>query len=285
MPKNICDKCTVIVTNSYDFSQSCIKTESLIRTEETRRMLRKIEQEALSEEQVKEEDCFDQYDESSDSCSDQSNIIEQIVVTIKPENNKICDKYACKFCSQIFNNKTKLAKHEKTHDDSKPYKCEHCSQTFSKQTHLNVHLRSHIKDEDKLFACKFCNKQFTFKYLLTQHEYKHTNEKPFPCPKCDKGCLTAESLRRHMKIHDPGYIKKVHLCVICNKVFPYPSYLVEHMRSHTDERPHLCSVCGKGFRHTGALHFHQRRHTGLKPFTCTVCNEQFMSKSKFRSFS
>lgn len=94
------------------------------------------------------------------------------------------------------------------------------------------------------------------------------------------GCLTAESLRRHETTHDENYQKKTHICNICNKFFPYPSFLIEHMKNHTGEKTHLCSTCGKGFRQSGALHYHQRIHTGYKPFTCKICNEKFMSQSK-----
>jgi KRAB domain-containing zinc finger protein len=93
------------------------------------------------------------------------------------------------------------------------------------------------------------------------------------------GCLTAESLKRHMKIHDKNYVKKKHSCQICFQEFAYPSFLAEHMKNHTGEKPHLCSICGKGFRQSGALHYHQRVHTGYKPFVCKICNGNFMSQS------
>lgn len=89
------------------------------------------------------------------------------------------------------------------------------------------------------------------------------------------GCVTAESLRRHLKTHDENYVKKSYVCEICSKQFPYPSFLAEHMKNHTGEKPFLCSVCGKGFRQSGTLHYHMRSHTGSKPFVCKICGNSF----------
>ncbi|XP_060517201.1 zinc finger protein 271-like [Cylas formicarius] len=192
------------------------------------------------------------------------------------------EKYKCLVCCMSFSNKSKFLSHQKTHDDSKPFKCVQCFQSFLKEVHLNVHLRSHTKNEEKKFDCKICGQHFIFEYLLKQHEFKHSDVKPHPCPKCDKGCLTSESLRRHMKVHDEDYSKKVHICTDCKKEFLYPSALMEHMKLHTGEKPYLCPSCGKGFRQIGTLHYHQRTHTGYKPFKCGECQESFMSQSRLK---
>ncbi|KAI4465266.1 finger putative transcription factor family-related [Holotrichia oblita] len=94
---------------------------------------------------------------------------------------------------------------------------------------------------------------------------------------CNICCITAESLRRHMKTHDTNYVKKMHSCKVCAKEFRYPSFLAEHMKNHTGERPFLCSICGKGFRQSGALQYHIRSHTGSRPYACNVCSKSFSS--------
>lgn len=98
------------------------------------------------------------------------------------------------------------------------------------------------------------------------------------------GCITAESLRRHMKIHDKSYVKKVHVCEICLKEFPYPSFLAEHMKNHTGERPYLCAICGKGFRQSGTLQYHMRSHTGSRPYICNICQNTFASPGMYNDF-
>ena len=98
-------------------------------------------------------------------------------------------------------------------------------------------------------------------------------------------CVTAESLRRHVRTHDENHVKKSHVCEICSKQFRYPSFLAEHMKNHTGEKPFLCSVCGKGFRQSGTLHYHMRSHTGSKPFVCKICGNSFGLPGNDKSFS
>ncbi|KAJ3633719.1 hypothetical protein MTP99_010650 [Tenebrio molitor] len=261
----LCIACLQKLCNAFELVQMCISSDIILRN---------TAKDEFTE--ILEINC-DSKDQNDDSLKSEESVTED-----EPEENTNLPKsvkYACDICNIFFNNKTKYNKHKKTHDDSNPFKCNECSQTFSKKLHLNVHLRSHTKDEDKKFICKSCNKQFMYEYQLKQHEYKHTDEKPYPCKFCSKGCLTAESLKRHMKIHDKNYVKKKHSCQICFQEFAYPSFLAEHMKNHTGEKPHLCSICGKGFRQSGALHYHQRVHTGYKPFVCKICNGNFMSQS------
>ncbi|KAJ8917490.1 hypothetical protein NQ315_005539 [Exocentrus adspersus] len=287
LPSNICSQCVKDVNAAFDLTQLCIASETALRNQETRRMLREIEEEALSEEEIviKCEDGINQENldahqspcevshGSGDNLSDNDSVQEDLHFTTV----KLKDKYKCEVCALSFNNKTKFNQHKKTHDKSKPFKCEECLQTFSKKLHLNVHLRSHIKQEDKKFSCEMCGKQFIFEYLLKQHEYKHKEEKPFPCTKCDKGCLTAESvLKIHMRKHTN---ERPYICDICGTAFRRSTDLKSHNRTHTGEKPVLCTICGKKMSTTGQLTIHLRTHTGEKPFSCPVCSRAFVTKT------
>ncbi|XP_019763479.1 gastrula zinc finger protein XlCGF57.1 isoform X2 [Dendroctonus ponderosae] len=304
LPSNICTTCIECINSTHSFINVCRASDDILKKEETRREFRKIEQEALLDEHETghfEEDAhLNEGGDLSEAVSADISGKSQTVEVIKlPE--KMQEKYACSFCEVKFSNKLKFLTHQSLHDETKPFKCSSCLHSFSKevklhnfqimknqflliwvfnlQAHLRVHLRSHANPEEKKHSCPTCGKQFFYAYLLKQHEYKHSDQKPFPCSKCDKGCLTSENLRRHMKTHDENYTKKVYRCTVCRKIFPYPSSLSEHMKLHTGEKPHLCSICGKGFRQSGSLHFHQRIHTGYKPFKCEKCSEYFKSRS------
>uniref|UniRef100_K3WUX2 C2H2-type domain-containing protein n=1 Tax=Globisporangium ultimum (strain ATCC 200006 / CBS 805.95 / DAOM BR144) TaxID=431595 RepID=K3WUX2_GLOUD len=59
---------------------------------------------------------------------------------------------------------------------------------------------------------------------------------------------------------------------------------VEHMKSHTGERPHICPVktCAKSFSTSGNLSRHKRLHGYIEPLPCPVqgCVCTFPSNNK-----
>ena len=73
-------------------------------------------------------------------------------------------------------------------------------------------------------------------------------------PKCDSGALFARTANPRVDL----------LCPACSKTCVFNSYLISHMRSHTDEKPFACAECDKKFSHSGNLTLHMRSHTGAK---------------------
>ncbi|XP_073417972.1 gastrula zinc finger protein XlCGF66.1-like [Dendrobates tinctorius] len=73
--------------------------------------------------------------------------------------------------------------------------------------------------------------------------------------------------------------KHEHICLECGRCFGQRSNLVNHLKTHTGEKPFLCSQCGKGFAKKSNLLEHQRVHTGEKPFVCPHCGKSFAQKS------
>ncbi|KAF1334373.1 Zinc finger protein, partial [Globisporangium splendens] len=70
----------------------------------------------------------------------------------------------------------------------------------------------------------------------------------------------------------------------CGRAFNRKYTLVEHMKTHTGERPHVCPVrtCGKRFSTSGNLSRHKRLHGFIQPLDCPVegCNCTFPSDNK-----
>ncbi|GLV41648.1 earmuff [Carabus blaptoides fortunei] len=186
-------------------------------------------------------------------------------------------KFQCDICKNYFCNQKVLDKHKTTHLPVEELTCKECAKVFKQKMYLKIHMRSHYSAEERSFACELCDKRYAYQYQLAQHQYQHTDEKPYVCQQCGKGCVTRDSLKRHARIHDVNYTRKSHTCKYCGKSFPYPSFLAEHMKNHTGERPFLCSYCGKGFRQKGALDLHVRMHTGQKPYKCELCGDAFVS--------
>lgn len=104
------------------------------------------------------------------------------------ENEKIKKEYLCDICNKVLKTKKLLFKHKHCHlTNNRKHVCGECGKEFLENTYLKVHMRSHFTDDEKPYKCQQCGQQYAYQYQLTQHLYKHSDQKPFPCPRCNKG--------------------------------------------------------------------------------------------------
>nr|XP_025709574.1 zinc finger protein 764-like [Callorhinus ursinus] len=70
-----------------------------------------------------------------------------------------------------------------------------------------------------------------------------------------------------------------HGCYMCGKSFAWRSTLVEHLYTHTGEKPFRCPDCGKGFSQASSLSKHRAIHRGERPHRCLDCGRAFTQRS------
>ncbi|XP_006872038.1 PREDICTED: zinc finger protein 764-like [Chrysochloris asiatica] len=70
-----------------------------------------------------------------------------------------------------------------------------------------------------------------------------------------------------------------HGCYVCGKSFAWRSTLVEHLYTHTGEKPFCCPDCGKGFSQASSLSKHRAIHRGERPHRCPDCGRAFTQRS------
>ncbi|XP_019484144.1 PREDICTED: zinc finger protein 764-like isoform X1 [Hipposideros armiger] len=70
-----------------------------------------------------------------------------------------------------------------------------------------------------------------------------------------------------------------HGCYMCAKSFAWRSTLVEHLYTHTGEKPFCCPDCGKGFSQASSLSKHRAIHRGERPHRCLDCGRAFTQRS------
>ncbi|XP_048190522.1 zinc finger protein 445 isoform X2 [Perognathus longimembris pacificus] len=152
-----------------------------------------------------------------------------------------------------------------------------CGTPFHPSSHLLFHPR--LPTPEKTFKCRVCEKAFKWHSNCLRHEKIHTGVKPYKCSFCEKAFLRLSAYRLHQHTHvkqmcapelyqeaGPGYHvrhqngEKFLDCSHCGKSFHCKSYVLEHQRIHTKEKPYRCGRCWKSFRWRSNFNRHVRQH-------------------------
>lgn len=247
------------------------------------------------------------------------------------ENRPIND---CDICGkQVFDLRTHM---KRTHSSEKPYQCTICPATFRKSLSMHEHvsfceivvfsaqdLTRHIAICSKsapeipleeniqhnmqkrmqtasiqLRECVLCNSKVK---NLKLHLRSHAQERPFPCPMCEKTFTQTGhrspvyDLKRTGQVHNAESnlddmegkqpIVSVNSCEICSRNFDSISDLDDHMKNHiTSGR--LCEICAKIIA-PGCITSHMRTHTTSKQngnHKCNICPTSFRRKDHMEEY-
>ena len=71
----------------------------------------------------------------------------------------------CEECFKVFEKKSSLNAHIKTHSFEKPYDCTQCTQKFSLKIHQEKHEKNH-EGKEMLVHCSTCSKKVALQVLI-----------------------------------------------------------------------------------------------------------------------
>ena len=127
------------------------------------------------------------------------------------------------------------------------YECTTCGEQFIKISTRDRHMRSKHKAKEK----------------KVKPEYDESN--PMHCHACRKAIVSETYQIYHM---DTQHVEKkdFYQCRFCDYrvKLRFPTCLLEHLRTHTGERPEKCSTCGQCFKTKKTLANHYKTHSNKR---------------------
>ncbi|XP_057559039.1 transcriptional repressor CTCFL isoform X2 [Hippopotamus amphibius kiboko] len=185
--------------------------------------------------------------------------------------------FKCSMCKYASVEASKLKRHIRSHTGERPFQCCLCSYA-SKDTHkLKRHMRTH--SGEKPYECHICHARFTQRGTMKIHVLqKHSENVPkYRCPHCAAIIARKSDLRVHLRnLHT--YRAAEMRCRHCSAVFHERYALLQHQKTHRDEKRFKCQHCSYACKQERHLTVHIRTHTGEKPFACLSCNKCFRQK-------
>ncbi|CAG0880204.1 unnamed protein product [Cyprideis torosa] len=166
----------------------------------------------------------------------------------------------CTSCDTLFNDCYQLDAHlvESHGYTANQYSCDHCNRSFSWKPNLLQHeIQEHGNPSGAKFSCENCGKIFSDPSNLQRHiRSQHSGARSHACPECGKTFATSSGLKQHTHIHSSI---KPFQCEVCFKAYTQFSNLCRHKRMHADCRNQIkCHRCGQSFSTVTSLTKHKR---------------------------
>uniref|UniRef100_A0A8D0SD12 C2H2-type domain-containing protein n=1 Tax=Sus scrofa TaxID=9823 RepID=A0A8D0SD12_PIG len=127
------------------------------------------------------------------------------------------------------------------------------------------------------YAGKLCEKTYSHRGTLQQHQLLHTGERPYQCPFCDKACTWSSDHRKHIRTHTG---EKPYPCPDFGKAFVRSSDPRKHQRNMHSNKPLPCAEGGLTFNKPLSLLCHQRTPLVEKPFCCPARDREVAVASR-----
>ncbi|XP_005392308.1 PREDICTED: transcriptional repressor CTCFL [Chinchilla lanigera] len=186
--------------------------------------------------------------------------------------------FKCSMCAYASVEASKLKRHVRSHTGERPFQCLLCSYASKDTYKLKRHMRTH--SGEKPYECHICHARFTQSGTMKMHILqKHSENVPkYQCPHCDTLIARKSDLRVHVRNLHTYHATEIR-CRYCPAAFHERYALVQHQKTHKNEKRFKCPHCSYASKQERHLVVHVRTHTGEKPFACSACPKHFRQKT------
>ena len=158
----------------------------------------------------------------------------------------------------------------------KSFKCEDCDKEFSFKSRLREHQATHTAIP---LQCKLCDKEYKTRKAFNLHEKSHTNPgSPVVCPICGISFKNNHGLEihkfRHVGPRETPETEANIKCRFCGLRLTSQGKKSRHEFEVHDHNSRVCTFCGKKFNGSGPYEKHLSTHSKLR-IPCGTCGKVF----------
>ncbi|KAI8508758.1 hypothetical protein Bbelb_138570 [Branchiostoma belcheri] len=177
------------------------------------------------------------------------------------------EQFSCTLCNFVTKMKAKFEAHLLVHYTAKMYQCKKCHKYFKTPQELSEHLATmHV---DTRHNCDKCSYGTNLVSALKAHMLTHGKEE-FKCRICRHTTDTKLGLKMHVsQQHRYGNLYRCNTCGYLGKT---ANKLIDHIRTHTKEKPFSCKLCKYACSRQDNLAIHMRVHKKDTVYDCPKCD-------------
>lgn len=187
----------------------------------------------------------------------------------------LCCKRRINYCKHL------TEKHNKSNSKNNEdlFSCEICGKQFTKKSFTLHKKLEHTKSVMLNFKCEFCDTTFSRHDLLKVHIQQHSTTRPYLCAICNMNFANRFQLSLHKS---RKHIEKKLKCSYCSYVAAHQYRLTQHEKEVHNKR-FECGICGKKLGKKSKIAAHiQRDHTECSPIKCYHCNLVFTQRYDYK---